>query len=111
MTIFVNFFEKKYQVFGNFLTFKCQISGGSGVDLELLETGDKVSLDVSVRSRQELERQMVEMSERVCLHDVHGTRGQRGGVLHKLQDKSVKTTFTPGSTTSFLFQQLSVFNE
>ena len=30
MTIFVNFFEKKYQVFGNFLTVKWQFSGGSG---------------------------------------------------------------------------------
>ena len=29
MTTFVNFFEKKSQVFGNFLPFKWQFSGGS----------------------------------------------------------------------------------
>ena len=31
MTIFGNFFEKKNQVFGNFLTVKWQFSGGSDV--------------------------------------------------------------------------------
>ena len=33
MTIFVNFFEKKCQDFGNFLTFKWQYSGGSGKNI------------------------------------------------------------------------------
>ena len=52
MKIFGNFFWKKCQVFGNFLTVEWQFSGGSGsgVHRSSYDVGDHVTLRVDMRN-------------------------------------------------------------